>query len=72
MSNQELTRNAILEFKLIKVFDKLTKKSNSKHRAVADHKQTQTGTEVRGTLVEYTSGKLKVSPQLDATEGTNK
>lgn len=75
MSNQELnnnTTNAILEFKLIKVFDKITKESNSKHSAVADHKQTRTGTEVSGTLVKYTSEKLKVSPQLDAAEGTNK
>lgn len=47
--------NAFLKFKPMKRrlhLNKLTNESNSEHIAVADHKQTQTGTEVSGTLVE--------------------
>lgn len=37
-----------------------------------DNKQSPVAVQVSDTQVEYTSGKLKVSPQLDAAEGTNK
>lgn len=59
MSIQEPITNAILEFKLIKVFDKLTKESSSKHSAVADHKQTQTGTRSKWYSGKIYVGKVK-------------